>query len=86
LFTASWDGVTEYIAPTTAFGYTHVQFTALGAGSDTLTFASYQVPAFYYLDDVSALPASPTPEPSSILLFGTGLLGFGGILRRRLLA
>jgi PEP-CTERM motif len=27
-----------------------------------------------------------TPEPTSMLLFGTGLLAFGGILRRKLLA
>jgi hypothetical protein len=27
----------------------------------------------------------PTPEPSSILLFGTGLLGLGGVVRRWLL-
>jgi hypothetical protein len=85
-FTASWDGVTEVIAPTTAFGFTRFGFTALGIGSDTLTFAGDQAPAWYGLDDVSALPGSPTPEPSSILLFGSGLLGLGGILRRRLLA
>jgi hypothetical protein len=27
---------------------------------------------------------SPAPEPASMLLYGTGLLAFGGILRRRL--
>ncbi len=32
---------------------------------------------------ISAAP-SPTPEPSSLALLGTGILGFAGILRKRL--
>ena len=40
-----------------------------------------------FINEAGAIsPPSPTPEPSTILLFGTGLLGLGGILRRRLLA
>jgi hypothetical protein len=35
---------------------------------------------FWVVDDVQA---KPTPEPSSLLLFGTGLLSLCGLVRRR---
>ena len=35
--------------------------------------------------DISGTPDPPTPEPSSILLFGSGILGLAGVLRRKLL-
>ena len=38
----------------------------------------------YALDNLSATVA--TPEPSSITLFGTGILGCAGLVRRRIKA
>jgi len=34
--------------------------------------------------DVSATFGSPTPEPSTLLMLGGGVLGLAGILRRKM--
>lgn len=92
-FQALWDGSSLLDQYTTTDGFVEYSYTVTGGAggdcidgcSDTLTFEGYNNPSWYYLDDVSLTTGSDTetPEPSSFLLLGSGLVGLAGMLRRR---
>jgi hypothetical protein len=73
--------------PNTGVNYTEFSYTVTGTGSDTITFNGRDDPAWMALDNISVTPITPTtPEPSSLLLLGSGLLAVGGVIRRKLQA
>jgi hypothetical protein len=79
-FSASWDGKSVFNAPITAFPYTQFSFVVPGHGPDTLQFAGRGGGGAYVLDDVEV---TPVPEPSTLSLFGLGLLLMGIIVHRK---
>ena len=83
-FSASWDNtpLLSLTNPNTGSAWTQYTYQVTGTGNDTLTFAFRDDPAYMALDNVAV--TQNAPEPSSLLLLGTGVLGLGGIVRRKL--
>jgi hypothetical protein len=83
-FSAYWNSTQVYSAtdPNTGGAWTLFSFDEVGTGSDTISFAFRDDPAYIALDNVSVSPLT-TPEPSSLLLLGSGLLTVGGVIRRK---
>ncbi|MGA3316910.1 MAG: PEP-CTERM sorting domain-containing protein [Candidatus Korobacteraceae bacterium] len=88
-FTALWNGAPLLsLVNADPFSYTLYTFDVSGnsgAGSNLLEFDMRNDPSFWGLDDVSVknIGGGTTPEPSSLLLLGSGLLTVGGVIRRK---
>jgi hypothetical protein len=91
-FVALWNGTTllDLSDPNTGGVWTLESFTETGTGSDTIEFRFRDDPAYIALDNVSVMQAGgttttgTTPEPSSLILMGSGVLALGGAIRRKL--
>jgi hypothetical protein len=88
-FSVSWDGnvLLSLTNPDTGAAWTQYSFNVTGTGSDTLTFTGGDDPAWMGLDNISVSQSGgtgTTPEPSSFILMGSGVLALGGMVRRKL--
>jgi hypothetical protein len=86
-FTAYWNNtpVLDMSDPNNGGVWTLYSFQETGTGHDSITFAQQDDPAYIALDNVSVTQnTGSTPEPSSILLLGSGVLGLGSVIRRKL--
>jgi hypothetical protein len=84
-FVVFWNGLDTPLAEINPGNgdWTLYSYTVVAQGNDQLSFYGYNNPGHDNLTNVSVTSGAATPEPSSLLLLGTGLVGFAGMLRRR---
>ena len=63
----------------------NLSFTSTG-GNATLTFSVVNQAYDMGLDNITITPTGVTPEPGTLVMFGTGIVGIAGIIRRKFLA
>ena len=87
-FSAMWDG-NSILSLTDPNTYNRdwqlYSFTETGTGSDSISFSFQDDPGYIALDNivVSSIASGTTPEPSSFILLGSGVLALGGIAHRK---
>lgn len=68
-----------------AFGWQQFTLTTLATSDQTpLSFTFRNDPSYWFLDNVNVQQSGGTvPEPGTLVLFGSGVLGLAGLARRK---